>query len=224
VSILNNLPEVTDEFRTEGIISCLKTAMHHFKDAQLLCKHRRSSASYLIGLRGLEEIGKALLLNDGGHPLARPLRNHEKKFKRLFSELPSYSNLSPEGIANHARYYAGDANCPRFVDVIHQEDLMMWIHPMCKFRNEEILSMLYESIEWAIDSVFQLPELAEAFSGLDTICTKCNRFDTRNFNLAPRPCASSKNRICQRIHLRRYWWRTRKRRREYQTVITLPTE
>ena len=52
-------------FRELGVTYSIIAAIRHYSDAQLLCKNHRISASYLIAIRGMEEVGKAFLLHNG---------------------------------------------------------------------------------------------------------------------------------------------------------------
>jgi AbiV family abortive infection protein len=155
-------------FRELGISLCIITAIRHFADAQLLCKNNRSAASYLIAIRGKEEVGKALLFLDGVD-LKKP-GGHEKRLERFYKEHPSLGNIEPEKWAQH---FKDEANCARFVDFVDMGEYGTWIHPVVNFRNEDEVELLFSGIENFVKNVFSNDAIAEEFDKLDPICRGC---------------------------------------------------
>ena len=156
-------------FRELGVTYCLITAMRHYMDSQLLCMNHRSAASYLVAIRGMEEVGKALLLEEG-HDLKLP-GGHEKRLEKFFISIPWFRSIDPKSRAAH---YVSEANNARYVDIIDLENgEITWNHPVLKFDNEVTIGYLLNGIEYFINEVFSNSAIDNEYKKLNFICKKC---------------------------------------------------
>jgi hypothetical protein len=138
-------------------------------DAQLLCMNHRSATSYLVAIRGMEEVGKALLL-DEGHDLKLP-GGHEKRLQKFFESIPWFQSIDSK---SRAAYYVSEANNARYVDVIDMESgEITWNHPVLKFENEVTMGYLLNGLEYYINDVFSNIAIDFEYKKLNLVCQNC---------------------------------------------------
>ena len=136
-------------------------------------------------LRGLEQIGKALLLLDGEDP--RTLTNSEKSLIRLLLDFPFYENLSESKIPQYVQGLLDDLECALQAETVDLGDELTWIDPSCKFREEEFVAELFHSIRLFLGNKYTSNELDDAFNEADPVCSLC--YDPRNDLVVPsEPC------------------------------------
>ncbi len=156
-------------FRELGVTYSIIAAIRHYSDAQILCMNHRLSSSYLVAIRGMEEVGKAFLLNDGAD--LRMPGGHEKKLTTFFESLPWFNNIEPD---LWAKRYTDEANNARYVDVIDMNDNeFIWNYPMVRFETEVSIGYLFYGINYFLDSVFNNDAMIDEYKAMNLICGDC---------------------------------------------------